>query len=318
MSPFIRLAALAGIAILLTACAAVRPSAVRDGVPIMVYRGGVLVYDAPLDIQEQYAFRFIDKWRISHAWLSGPVELSGCTYGTNVFKRFGGYGELGLEPNGPMFEKNGIILQGDTHYKTPKLIDFSPVSREKLYGTERDGKFTGYNNFCGHFFKDSFNGLGLYIVQPDPAKGTNEWIEGAQAVTINGLHWLHKEIPIQNWSESRDKFNEPIEIWTLKIPETQYWMMLSFRSSIGGNLGMGAKAHPEKHQRLLELFHKIVESVKLEPITPINIDALIEASAERQRQKEAAEQMLTPEEKRTRLNCITKGSLWSALDPSCK
>lgn len=317
MTMFIRLIALAGIVVLLAACATVQPSAIRDGVPIMVYRGGVLVYDAPLDIQEQYAFRFIDKWRISHAWLSGPVELWGCKYGANVFKRFEAYPELGLERNGPMFEKNGVILQGNTYYRTPDKIDFSPVSREKIYGTNREEKFEGYSPFCGHFFKDSFDGLGLYIVQPDPAKGTNEWTEGAQAVTINGLHWLHKKIPIQNW-DGTQRLNAPIEIWVLKIPETQYWMMLRFASSIGGTFGMGSKIHPEKHQRLLELFHKIVESVKLEPITPINIDALIEASAERQRQKEAAEQKLTPEEKRIRLQCITQGSLSRAFDPRCK
>ncbi|WP_028990614.1 hypothetical protein RG903_06335 [Thermithiobacillus tepidarius DSM 3134] len=43
-----------------------------------VYRGGVLMQPGPLGIQEHYSFRFVDKWRISHNWLSGPVELRGC------------------------------------------------------------------------------------------------------------------------------------------------------------------------------------------------------------------------------------------------
>jgi len=84
-----------------------------------------------------------------------------------------------------------------------------------------------------------------------------------------------RKIPIQNWSESRERASAPIEIWVLKIPDTQYWMVLRFASSIGGNLGMGTKAHPEKHRKLLDLFHQIIRSVKLEPITPIDIDYLL-------------------------------------------
>ena len=63
-----------------------------------VYRGGQLMQAGPLDIQEHYSYRFVDKWRISHQWLSGPVELRGCQgYGSNSFNRLGGYGALGIE-----------------------------------------------------------------------------------------------------------------------------------------------------------------------------------------------------------------------------
>lgn len=238
-----------------------------------VYRGGQRTQGAPLDIQEHYSFRFVDKWRISHNWLSGPLELRGCHgYPSNSFRRLGGYGDLGYERNSPFIENgNGLYIVSE-HKNRWSLSN----RRENIYGTNRDGKFESFYPFCVDVFqKDSLDGLGLYIIKPDPAKGTNEWIEGARPVMINGLQWLHKKIPIQDWSESRERLTAPIEIWVLKIPDTQYWMMLRFSASSGSKFGLGAGAHPEKHQQLLDLFHKIVASVKLEPITSINIDYLI-------------------------------------------
>jgi len=237
-----------------------------------VYRGGRgLLVEGPLDIQEHFSFRFADKWRISHSWLSGPVELDGCSgYPNNSFRRLGGFGGLGNEQNPPFVEKNNTLYIVSEHKGSWSLSN----RREAIYGTDRDGKFTGYSAFCGAGFKDSFDNLRLYIVQPDPAKGTSDWIEGAKAVTINGLHWLHKEIPIQNW-EGTQQLNAPIEYWVLKIPDSQYWMMLRFSASSGSKYGRGAGAHPEKHRKLLDLFHQIIRSVKLEPITPIDIDYLL-------------------------------------------
>lgn len=237
-----------------------------------VYRGGQRMHEGPLDIQEHYSFRFVDKWRISHSWLSGPLELRGCQgYPSNSFRRLGGYGDLGRELNPPFVEKGDVLYQVSEHKGSWSLEN----RREKIYGTNRDGKFKNFSPFCVHFFRDSLDGMGLYIVKPDPAKGTDEWVEGAKPFTINGLQWLHKKIPIQDWSESREQLAGPIEYWVLKIPDTQYWMMLRFSASSGSKFGLGAGAHPEKHQHLLDLFHKIVESVKLEPIAPINIDHLL-------------------------------------------
>lgn len=236
-----------------------------------VYRGGQRVYEAPLGLQEHYSFRFVDKWRISHDWLSGPLELRGCQgYGSNSFRRLGGYGQLSLESMEPLIEKNGVIYSVYEHKGAFKLS--SP--RQRIYGTDRNGKFENYTDFCGHFFRDSLNGLGLYIIKPDSAKGTDELLTGAKPVMINGLQWLRKETPIQDWSKSRERATAPIETWILKIPDTQYWMWLSFSASASSTPGLGANAYPEKHRRLLELFHNIVASVKLEPIAPINLDHL--------------------------------------------
>ena len=68
-----------------------------------VYRGGVLVQAGPLDIQAYESYRFVDKWRISHRWLSGPVEVRPCDYGGNPFSNRSGYEQLGNEIDSPIF-----------------------------------------------------------------------------------------------------------------------------------------------------------------------------------------------------------------------
>ncbi|MBN9358409.1 MAG: hypothetical protein J0I15_18330 [Herbaspirillum huttiense] len=237
-----------------------------------VYRGGQLIHPAPLGIEDQYSFRFVDRWKISHRWLSGPTHLRGCAgYPLNPFRRLGGYGELGAEINAPIVERNGHLSFVGEHNQKWTLNEY----REAFYGLDGYGKFTRFSALCGAAFSDSLDAMGLYIVKPDPAKGTDQWVTDAKEVTINGLRWRHKEIPIQDWSESRESLSGPIEFWVLEIPETKYWLALRFSATSSAKFGMGADAYPEKHRRLLELFREIVQSVRLEPISPINIDGLV-------------------------------------------
>jgi|GEM_PF-6303630 len=237
-----------------------------------VYRGGKLIQPAPLGIEDQHSFRFMDRWKISHRWLSGSPQIMGCTgYSSNPFKRLGVGGKLGDEINAPIVERNGVLYVVAEHNQKWTLND----RREAFYGLDAYAKFTRFSALCGAAFSDSLDAMGLYIVKPDPAKGTDQWVTDAKEVTINGLRWRHKEIPIQDWSESRESLSGPIEFWVLEIPETKYWLALRFSATSSAKFGMGADAYPEKHRRLLELFREIVQSVRLEPISPINIDGLV-------------------------------------------
>ncbi len=239
-----------------------------------VYRGGVLVKPGPLDVQDQYSFRFLDKWRISHRWLSGPTEIWPCRYPSNSFRRLGGYGQLEIERNPPFIEQSGILYSVSEHNGRWSLSRWP----EWVYGTTPDGKFQGYTAFCGHVFRDTYDGIGLYIVKPDPAKGTDEWISGAQSVVINGLTWLRKTEPIKDWTGSVGRLASPVETWVLKIPDTPYWLKLHLSSNSGATspYKKGALNLPEKHQRIVELFHQLVHSVTLEPITPVDITPLLQ------------------------------------------
>jgi len=57
----------------------------------------------------------------------------------------------------------------------------------------------------------------------------------------------------------KERLVEPIEIWTLKIPDTAYWLVLKFSA----DLKYSIQEHYDEHMGMLNLFHQIVASVKL-------------------------------------------------------
>ncbi|HYD79064.1 MAG TPA: hypothetical protein VEC06_04585 [Paucimonas sp.] len=262
-----------------------------------------------IDVRQHYSYRFLNKWRISHAWLSG-TNVRYCGYGLNPFKRLGGYGELEFESDQPFAEWEGVLGSISEHNGQWRFVQHT----EKIYGTNPEGKFERYETFCHQFFLSSRNGFALYLIKPDPVKDTDSWIDGARPFHFKGVDWLVKEVPPRDMTGSRGPLAAPIEIWTLKIPDTPYWMVLKFSA----DLQYSIRERPVQHAGLLDLFHMIVASVKLERITPIDIDPLIEAAVENKRRKEFAEQQLSREEKKLRHECAIKGSLWKALDPRCK
>lgn len=234
----------------------------RHGDPVKRYANATQPQGV-IDVKNEYSYRFMDKWRISHVWLSG-INVRNCQYPLNVYRVRGGYGELGEERNGPFVERDGV-LGNLVEHKGQWSVS---TSYENIYGTNGQGKFERYNGFCSSFFLSSRNGFGLYIIKPDPAKGTNEWIEGAKAVHLNGVTWLFKEIPPRDMTGSMEGLAATIEIWTLKIPDTPYWLTLKFST----DLKYSIQERFEQHIGMLNLFHRIVASVKLEPIVPINVD----------------------------------------------
>ena len=106
--------------------------------------------------------------------------------------------------------------------------------------------------------------MALWIVKPDAAKGTDMWIDGAVPTEVNGHTWLVKKAaPSDLGSDSiRAK---PIEYWTLKIPDTPYWLHMRFTGSV-----KSVEQYPIEHAYLLDLFHTVVKSVKLARIAPID------------------------------------------------
>lgn len=163
-----------------------------------------------------------------------------------------------------MFEQNGTIYSGTAFEKNPKQIVFFELNYHVIGEMPNGFQSTGYKPFCGQFFLTSRNGLVLWILKPHPAKGTDAWIENAVPTRINGLTWLVKKMPPEDVGPYGPA--KTIESWTLKIPQTPYWLHLEFSGSLESVMEHGAE-----YQRLLALFHQIVESIKLEPIAPADI-----------------------------------------------
>ncbi|MBC7682382.1 MAG: hypothetical protein H7172_08620 [Ferruginibacter sp.] len=229
-----------------------------------VYFGGVALPKGPVVIGRSYSFRFVEKWRISHAWIQG-TGVEPCHYRGNIFKRFPNYQALATDVEGPMFEHDGRIYFGGVKPKNPEQILFWELSYQFLGERMSDRGFDGkFQPFCGQAFQKSRNGMTLSIVKPDPEKGTDAWVKGAVPMVVNGRTWLIKTVPPQDLSGTG--LTQPIEYWTLKIPDTPYWMNLRFSASLDHSIHQ----YGAENIVLLNLFHQVIESVKLEPITPVD------------------------------------------------
>lgn len=242
----------------------------RDNRSWVMYGDGVKHYEGPLNLGKGYSFRFAEKWRISYKWLSGPIDIGGCFYAGNPFRGRSDFPVLQSEKNQPFVEKDGTLYalggkENDLYLQNMNLW---------VYGITREGKYRGYERFCLSVIDDSFDSVALFIVLPDPEKGTDEWIEGAEKVRINGLDWWFQQHLIQNWSDNLERGRAPIEVWVLPIPDTKYWLMIRMSSTASYKYGLGAVAHPEKHRLVHSLFRQIIESVTLEPIEPVSFDHL--------------------------------------------
>jgi hypothetical protein len=255
---------IAASALLTTGCGTPSPgewvAARPDG------QGGVrIVRDEPLALNDSYSLKFVDKHRISFKWLTGPIHVWRCALARNSQN-------LGLESHAPLVERDGRVY--DVAWYPKQQAYFLRPKEQQIYGVNPGtNDFVGYSSVCGAFFKDSLDGIVMFIVEPDPKKGTDEWIESTEPVQLNGLTWWVKKEPIQDPSATKRVLAAPIEYWTLKIPQTRYWMTWRFSANSGEDpkFKLGAKHFPEQHQKLLDLFRQMVASVKLEPIEPLVI-----------------------------------------------
>lgn len=209
------------------------------------------------------SFRFVEKWRLSHAWLQG-TNVKQCRYPSNAFERFPQYAALANEDRGPMFDLDGRIYTATTFPQQPERILFVEKRAQVIGDVETVYGGRGYTPFCSDVFAASRHGLTVMIVKPNPAYGTDEWVKGATFETLNGRVWLVQRTPPRDHSATG--LAAPIERWTLKIPETPYWLHLSFSASLEHSV----RLHRAEHEHLLGLFHQIVRSVSLEPITPVD------------------------------------------------
>lgn len=218
-----------------------------------------------LAVDSAYASRFMEKYRLSFNWLSGP-GIRNCTIPRNVYRRLGGYGALGNELNAPLFETGGKLSYA-YKYDRAEYLEVSQLNNHVL-GENLKGEFEKYEPFCSAFFSDSAIGFGLLIIKPDPRKGTDDYVDGSVPVKVGKLFWLKKTMA----AESRPGFPNavPVEFWVLKIPESSYWLVLRF--SINPKYTL--QKNPADYRQKLAMFHTIVESVRLEPISPIDFPEL--------------------------------------------
>lgn len=224
----------------------------------------------PLAIDKNYSYRFVEKWRISHSWFSGPAELNGCSYSGNPFRLFTINNQLAQEKNAPLLRWGEVVQGAEMNDKRdPKGIRIrlrtDGVSDTYTLGTER-GKFSEYEPRCVDLLLSSHDAFSLYIIKPDTAKGTDEWIENSVKVDIRGRTWLVQVRPPADYGAGKDNGKKSlVQRWVLPIQDTDYWLVLTMHSS----LKYSVIEHPTEHKIAEALFRGIIESVNLEPIQEI-------------------------------------------------
>lgn len=236
-----------------------------------IYKNGVATVPRAPNVDGYLSFRFMERWRITYNWIGGPVEARGCAFSLNPFKMAGAGGDLMFEKNSPLLEWQGSIIWPNYDPKKKEVFIYlnnklGGITDRFSLGTYNGSEFKRFAPFCEEAFTSSYNGFGAYIIKPDPDKGTGAWIEGSEPVTINGLHWLYKKYPmVERGRAMENGVASTMEKWVLPIPDTSYWLAFEFNA----NFKYSIHQQPERHKVMFDLFQKIIQSVKLEPISPI-------------------------------------------------
>jgi hypothetical protein len=225
-----------------------------------IYQGGKLMTPGPLKTGDSYNFLFLDKWRIRFSWITGPADIRYC--------------HISRTDEDPRLEDRFIEIDGVM--KRERVWEggrdsgkkFIGILYEKVYGTNnRTGKFEGYDAFCTHTFQDIWTGISVFLIAPDSAKGTDEWIAGAKRVTVGNNQWLRKDDPPADYSQTPGKWAAPIETWTLPLADGKYWLVMRLGGSTGGyGNAMGINRNPLKYEQVKAVFHQMIESVRIEPL----------------------------------------------------
>lgn len=237
-----------------------------------IYVGARAIPKGPVSIGRHYSFRFAEKWRVSHAWVQGTKILP-CRYSSNYFKTnpVPAHPELEAETNGALYDHDGRLyyaselhtkFQNGTYYFD---LDYHVIGRVPD-GFER----SGYKPFCSQPMPDSPHGMALWILKPNTAFGTDQWIEDAVPKQVNGLTWLVRRVPPVDMGPGV-KQTKSIEFWTLQLPGTPYWLHMQFSANLRSLLEF-----PAEHVRMQKIFYDLVASVKLEPITPAPAPPFVE------------------------------------------
>ena len=223
--------------------------------------------DAPLTgYYDVYSFKFLDKYRVMHDW---PV-VSNCEY-----NKLAALGKKQDRYKGEIFAVDDIYEINDS----TKQRDADPtwnfdrfvrsvkyISKER--GREGEVMEIGFEALCfeswwvpSHFFRYKLHKRDLASWREIRTEKTpkGKWSERRVGANL----WLVQEMAEQDFSpRPLNGVGGPFQIWLLPIGDTGY--------TIGMELGASQESlqYPDAHARLQAVFRHLIESVKIEPLTP--------------------------------------------------
>ena len=267
------------IACLLGACSFASQQLSDKRMEDQLLRPGAL--DSPVATNfDEYLFKFMDKYRIVHAW---PVT-SACKYSKLRTKYTMGemsYGDVYSVDD--IYEDGNITKQRDV---TPGT-DFnrfvrSVLVRRPVYATTSDGikgneiagyyeNEEGFKPICFEAWAGTSHAVTIFLHK----RTVNEWKEALtrwslgsymradakQSVEIvTGNSWHVFRLPLK--PREMNRVAGSYELRILPIGNTGYTMALE----LGANVE--SLQNPQAHAAFEAMFKRLIESVKIEPLTP--------------------------------------------------
>jgi len=228
---------------------------------------------------DEYHFRFLDKYRVVHAW---PVT-SACKYaGLRTRYRMGetSYGDLHVVDD--IFEGNGSTRQRDAD--TPGGGDFNRFVRsikvqrpvyETVNGERGIARYEeneeGLQPICFEAWVGSSHAVTIFLYQRTVSQWQDalaKWSKGAylgsdatHAIdTVLENKWHVYRLPLKPRESNRVAGSYELRI--LPIGDTGYTFAMEFGATIE------SLEPPQTHAAFQAMFKHLIESVKIEPLTP--------------------------------------------------
>lgn len=220
-----------------------------------------------------YNVLLLDKYRLRHEW---PLPARACQYlsSATLGKDKDRYtGEVFIAND--IYEENGDTKQRDAN--TPSGADFNRFVRSikvqrPIYRQRSDGAWTneitgyyeneeGLKSICFEAWVGTDHSLTVRLVKLPMDNRKSHYAVGSKSHTT-------ETVGANTWSVWRYGFDAATpkqyggEVWVLQLGETDYSLAFEF--------GFGAESFkaPTVHATFEVMFKHLIESVKIEPLTP--------------------------------------------------
>ena len=268
-----------GLAVLLSSCSFVSQQLADKRLEEQLLKPGALDSDVATNFDE-YRFMFLDKYQISHAW---PVT-STCKYaGLRTRYKMGdtSYGDVYLIKD--IYEEGSITKQRESHpsWNFDRFVRSHKVKRpvsEVVNGVIVASKNPRYEEneeglqpVCFEAWVGTSHAVTLMLYKRTIKEweyALTRWSQGMYAGTdvkrledvVSGNRWRVYRVPLK--PRMMNRIAGSYELRILPIGDTGYSLALELDANLE------SLQNPQAHAAFQAMFSHLIESVKIEPLTP--------------------------------------------------
>lgn len=208
----------------------------------------------PTGYYDTYQFKFLDRYRITHQW----ITTSGCSYRTLPIPkspdRYKGVNKIGRD----IYEEGNSTWQ---RFEGMTPLNFDMYTRPEY--TLKDGtKMKGFQAVCFEAWQSTDHFLSV-----DLRKQTVDEYLARYKTQVPGLTITTEQIGNNRWIAAHstlhppsNRVSGPFETWLLSIGDSGYIFVFDF----GANTN--SLKYPTAHAKMQAAFRHLIESVKIEPL----------------------------------------------------